>query len=68
MWLLPVRSGWTWQTPANIGRGVAFTYSFGTPLAQVVGVIDENKAIRISKVWIACDMGTALTPTRSTPR
>ncbi len=55
-------SGWTGQTPANIGRGVAFTYSFGTPVAQVVEVVDENGTIRVNKVWIACDVGTALNP------
>lgn len=55
-------SGWTGLTAANIGRGVAFTYSFGMPVAQVVEVIDENGSIRISKVWIACDVGTALNP------
>lgn len=55
-------SGWTGQTPANVGRGVAFTYSFGTPVAQVVEVVDENGTIRINKVWIVCDVGTALNP------
>ena len=53
-------SGWTGQTPAHIGRGVAFTYSFGTPVAEVVEVVDENGTIRIARVWIACDVGTAL--------
>jgi isoquinoline 1-oxidoreductase subunit beta len=53
-------SGWTGQTPDGIGRGVGFTYSFGTPVAQVVEVVDEDGAIRISKAWIACDVGIAL--------
>ena len=55
-------SGWTGRTPANVGRGVAFTYSFGTPVAKVVEVIDENGTIRVNKVWITCDVGTALNP------
>ncbi|NOD98428.1 molybdopterin-dependent oxidoreductase [Ruegeria sp. HKCCD6228] len=55
-------SGWTGQTPEGVGRGVAFTYSFGTPVAQVIEVVDEDGAIRISKAWIACDMGLALDP------
>lgn len=55
-------SGWTGATPDGIGRGVAFTYSFGTPVAQVIEVIDENGTIRINKAWIACDMGLALDP------
>lgn len=53
-------SGWTGKTPDGVGRGVAFTYSFGTPVAQVIEVVDEDGTIRIAKAWIACDMGTAL--------
>lgn len=55
-------SGWTGETPDGTGRGVAFTYSFGTPTAQVVEVVDEDGAIRIARAWIACDVGTALDP------
>ncbi|WP_170548072.1 xanthine dehydrogenase family protein molybdopterin-binding subunit [Ruegeria atlantica] len=55
-------SGWTGQTPDGVGRGVAFTYSFGTPVAQVIEVVDEDGTIRINKAWIACDMGLALDP------
>ncbi|PUB18869.1 xanthine dehydrogenase family protein molybdopterin-binding subunit [Yoonia sediminilitoris] len=55
-------SGWTGNTPDNIGRGVAFTYSFGTPVAEVVEVEDTGNGIRINKCWIACDVGTALDP------
>jgi len=53
-------SGWTGQTPDGVGRGVAFTYSFGTPVAQVIEVAEESGRIRIRKAWIACDMGIAL--------
>ncbi|WP_170434683.1 xanthine dehydrogenase family protein molybdopterin-binding subunit [Ruegeria arenilitoris] len=55
-------SDWTGKTPDGVGRGVAFTYSFGTPVAQVIEVTDEDGTIRISKAWIACDMGLALDP------
>ncbi|HEV8034953.1 xanthine dehydrogenase family protein molybdopterin-binding subunit [Yoonia sp.] len=55
-------SGWTGQTPANIGRGVAFSFSFGTPVAQVVEVEDTGRGIRINKCWIAADLGTVLDP------
>ena len=55
-------SGWTGVTPDGVGRGVAFTYSFGTPVAQVIEVVDEDGTIRIRKAWIACDMGVALDP------
>ncbi len=55
-------SGWTGTTPDGVGRGVALTYSFGTPVAQVIEVVDEDGSIRISRAWIACDMGLALDP------
>ena len=55
-------SGWTGKTPDGVGRGVAFTYSFGTPVAEVIEVVDEDGTIRIRKAWIACDVGTALDP------
>ncbi len=53
-------SGWTGETPDGVGRGVGFTYSFGTPVAQVIEVVDEDGSVRINKAWIACDMGIAL--------
>ncbi|MEO9782466.1 MAG: molybdopterin cofactor-binding domain-containing protein [Sedimentitalea sp.] len=53
-------SGWTGKTPEGVGRGVGFTYSFGTPVAQVIEVVDEDGTIRINKAWIACDVGIAL--------
>ena len=55
-------SDWGADTPDNIGRGIGFTYSFGTPVAEVVEVEDTGSGIRINKCWIACDMGTALDP------
>ena len=55
-------SNWTGQTPEGRGRGVAFTYSFGTAVAEVVEVAQTDQGIRIEKVWIACDVGRALDP------
>ena len=55
-------SGWTGKTPDGVGRGVAMCYSFGTPVAEVIEVVDEDGSIRINKAWIACDMGVALDP------
>jgi isoquinoline 1-oxidoreductase subunit beta len=55
-------SEWTGSTPEGVGRGVAMCYSFGTPVAEVIEVVDEDGEIRISKAWIACDMGVALDP------
>lgn len=53
---------WTGQTPDNIGRGVAFCYSFGSPVAEVIEVEDTGNGIRMNSCWIACDVGTALDP------
>lgn len=55
-------SGWTGQTPEGIGRGVAFTYSFGTPVAEAVEVRATDQGIKIAKCWIAVDPGLALDP------
>ncbi len=55
-------AGWTGETPANIGRGIGFCYSFGTPTAQIVEVEDTGRGIRINHCWIACDPGVALDP------
>lgn len=53
-----------WSAPRapGTGKGVAFTWSFGTPVAEVIEVRDEGGRIRISRAWIACDMGRALDP------
>ena len=55
-------SGWSGKTPDGVGRGVAMCYSFGTPGAEVIEVVDDSGSIRINKAWIACDMGVALDP------
>ncbi|MDE4275493.1 molybdopterin-dependent oxidoreductase [Phaeobacter gallaeciensis] len=53
-------SGWTGETPEGLGRGVALAYSFGTPVAEVIEVVDEDGQIRINKAWIAADIGRAI--------
>ena len=55
-------AGWTGTTPEGVGRGVAFTFSFGTPVAEIVEVREEDGRIRVTDVWIACDVGPALDP------
>ncbi|MCK0094016.1 molybdopterin-dependent oxidoreductase [Yoonia sp. F2084L] len=55
-------SGWTGATPDNIGRGIGFNFSFGTPVAEVVEVEDTGNGIKINKCWIAADLGTVLDP------
>jgi len=55
-------SGWTGKTTQGVGRGVAFTYSFGSPVAEVVEVREDGGEVRISDIWIAADVGTILDP------
>jgi len=55
-------SGWSGKTADGIGLGVAFTWSFGTPVAEVIEVVQTDDGIQIKNVWIACDVGTALDP------
>ncbi len=55
-------SGWTGERREGVGRGVAFTYSFGTPVAEVVEVSQTGDGISIDKAWIAADVGVLLDP------
>lgn len=55
-------SGWDTPKAPGTGRGVALVWSFGTPVAEVVEVVDAGGTIRIARGWIACDVGTALDP------
>ncbi|CUH80040.1 xanthine dehydrogenase family protein molybdopterin-binding subunit [Tropicibacter naphthalenivorans] len=53
---------WTGETPEGVGRGLALTYAFGTPVAMVIEVQDQDGAIRLTNAWIAADPGVALDP------
>jgi len=55
-------SGWKEPLEPGKARGIAFTLSFGTWVAEVVQVAQEGDAIRIEKVWCAADVGIALDP------
>ncbi len=44
------------------GRGLAFTLSFGVPVAEVVEVTATTQGIRIDQVFVACEVGTVLDP------
>ena len=56
--------GWTGASLGNgRGRGVAFTESFGVPVAEVIEVSVTNEgAIRIEKVWVAAAVGKVIDP------
>ena len=55
-------SGWDSLKRPGFGRGVAFCYSFGTPVAQVLEVQDTAAGIKLTRAWIACDPGLAMDP------
>jgi len=55
-------AGWQGSLGDGRGRGVAFTYSFGVPTAEIVEVAMSEDGLRIEKAWIAADVGIALDP------
>ncbi len=55
-------SGWGTPGPDGTAKGIAHMLSFGTWVAQVVQLRDEDGAIRIEKVWCAADPGEVLDP------
>ncbi|WP_295074284.1 molybdopterin cofactor-binding domain-containing protein [Tabrizicola sp.] len=55
-------SDWNSLKRPGFGRGVAFCYSFGTPVAQVLEVQDTPVGIKLTRAWIACDPGLAMDP------
>ncbi|MBN8187730.1 xanthine dehydrogenase family protein molybdopterin-binding subunit [Salipiger thiooxidans] len=54
-------SGWR-AKPEGTGRGVAMCFSFGTPVACVIEVAGEDEKIRLTRAWMAADVGVALDP------
>lgn len=55
-------SGWGTPLAAGRGRGLAFTLSFGVPVAEVVEVTNTPAGITIDKVFVACEVGRVLDP------
>jgi isoquinoline 1-oxidoreductase beta subunit len=56
-------SGWAGPRPADgIGRGVAFTLSFGVPTAEIVEVRNTESGIAIDRVWVAAEVGRIIDP------
>ena len=44
------------------GRGIAFAYTHGVPVAEVIDVTMTDRGLRIDEVWIAADCGTVFDP------
>lgn len=55
-------ANWGEALPPGKAKGIAFSLSFGSWVAEVVQVVDTPNGIRIEKMWIAADVGTALDP------
>ncbi|MFK8046903.1 MAG: molybdopterin cofactor-binding domain-containing protein [Halioglobus sp.] len=55
-------ANWGGKVAANVGRGIAFTYSYGAATAQIVEVSQTDGGIKLENVWCAMDVGTALDP------
>ena len=59
-------SDWGKPMPASLdgkrGRGLAFTLSFGVPVAEVVEVTATAKGIRIDKVFVVIEVGKVIDP------
>ncbi len=55
-------AGWGRPMPKGQGRGVAFTLSFGVPVAEVVEVSATPQGIRIDKLYVVADVGPVLDP------
>ena len=55
-------SGWSSPAAQGRARGFAFTLSFGSWVAEVVEISQQPAGIRLEKIFIAADVGTALDP------
>lgn len=56
-------SGWNGPKPAEgRARGVAFTLSFGVPVAEVVEISQTDAGIKLEKVWAVAEVGRVLDP------
>jgi len=55
-------SAWGEKLPAGKAKGFAFSLSFGSWCGQVVQIADTPAGIKLEKMWIAVDVGTALDP------
>ncbi|MEM9332252.1 MAG: molybdopterin cofactor-binding domain-containing protein [Pseudomonadota bacterium] len=55
-------SGWGRDMPEGSGLGLAHVVSFGTWVAVVAEVTNEDDVIQINDVWAAAEIGTAIDP------
>ncbi|MIL09927.1 xanthine dehydrogenase family protein molybdopterin-binding subunit, partial [Salmonella enterica subsp. enterica] len=55
-------SNWGEALPAGKARGFAFTLSFGSWVGQAIQVAETPDGVKLEKMWIAADVGTAIDP------
>ncbi|MFG6448094.1 molybdopterin cofactor-binding domain-containing protein [Roseateles sp. BYS180W] len=55
-------AGWGQPLAKGRGRGVAYHLAFGVPVAQVIEVQQTPQGIRVERLCVAADVGTALDP------
>ncbi|SMH57638.1 xanthine dehydrogenase family protein molybdopterin-binding subunit [Mesorhizobium australicum] len=55
-------SSWGEALPEGKAKGFAFTLSFGSWCGQVIQIADTPAGIKLEKMWIAVEVGTALDP------
>ncbi len=53
---------WTKPLPEGRARGLAYTLSFGTHVAEVVEIAETADGIKVEQVWCAADPGVVLDP------
>jgi len=57
-----VMSNWGRKLGPNQGHGVAFTLSFGVPVAEVIEVTNTKDGIRIDKAYVVAEVGKVMDP------
>lgn len=55
-------ASWGGELAPNKGRGVAFSISFGAPVAEIVEVTNTEAGLTIDKVWVAAEVGRVVDP------
>ena len=55
-------AGWDRPKAANTGRGIAFTFGWNSPSAQVIEVSVQDRQIKIERITCAFDCGIQVDP------
>lgn len=55
-------ANWGSALGPNKARGVAFSLSFGTPVAEIIEITNSENGIRLDHVWVAAEVGRVIDP------